>query len=277
VGLLLLVLQALPSASVTVADNVPRLFFFLNQPTGTEAINCFKQMKQKALLLLSIFTIAIFYACSKSGSGTSTQTVPVANFTFTPAGNNNFHVPATINFSSSSSNASSLIWNFGDGNSGGGTYTSNKYTNAGTFNVSLNATGTGGSNTKTQSVSILAAYTQVKITKLTISSAGSQTGAFTGYFRFTNSSGTELWKSTNLSFPGTYPVAYNIPTPYVFSNLNATYQLEVWKYNTIVSDVKLANTAFIPALYNLGNNTTDSYPIIVQGINGFTALDLSWQ
>jgi PKD repeat protein len=234
-------------------------------------------MKQKfPTALLLVFVLAVS-SCSKNGSGTSTPS-PIADFTFSPSANSNLHAPAGINFTSTSTNSLTSQWNYGDGNTGSGSSSTHKYVAAGTFSVTLTASGTGGSSTKNQSVSILAAYTQVKINKIYLSSAGAQSGAFTGYFRFTNSNGTtELWKSANLSFPGTYPVSYTIPTPYVFTNLGATYQVELWKYNSITSDVKLSNTAFIPGLFNLGNDASDSYPSSVPGVNGFSSFDTGWQ
>lgn len=241
-------------------------------------LSIIQKMKQKFSTSLLLFSIAVIViSCSKESSGSAVP-APIADFTFSPSANSNLHAPASINFTSTSSNAISSAWNYGDGNNGSGTLTTHKYINAGTYTATLTATGSAGSNSKSQGVTISSAYTQVKINKIYLSATGSQTGSFTGYFRFTNSSGTtELWKSTNLSFPGTYPVSYTIPTPYVFTNLVAAYQVELWKYNTIGSDTKLSNTAFIPSLYNLGNDATDSYPVSVVGVNGFTNIDISWQ
>lgn len=222
-----------------------------------------------------IIAFLVLTSCSKSGDSPSSNP-PIANFTFSAVGTE-LRAPATINFTSTSTNATSLSWNYGDGGTGVGVSGTHKYLAGGSYNVTLTASGLGGTNTKSQTINVLAAYTQVKITKIYTSSAGSQSGSFTGYYRVTNNTGTtELWKSSNLSFPGTYPVSYVIPTPFVFTNLGATYQIELWKYNTIGSDTKLSNTAFIPSLYNVGNTAADSYPTFIQGVNGFN-FDIAWQ
>lgn len=230
----------------------------------------------KSKLVPVLLSITVLAACSK-GSNSSSKPAPLANFTFSAVANNQ-RAPATFSFSSTSTNADVFLWNFGNGSSGSGLSTSHKYTTAGTYTVILTANGGGGTNTRSQNIIILPAYTQIKIGKIFLSSGGSQTGTFTGYFKITNSNGTaELWNSGNLNFPGTYPTSYTVPTPYVFSNLGATYQIELWRYNTIGADTKLSNTAFIPGLFNLGNTAVDSYPTSIPAVNAFSSFDVTWQ
>lgn len=84
------------------------------------------------------------------GSTTATQSVtvstgaPVANFSATPVTG---VAPLAVNFSDSSSgNVNSWSWQFGDGGTSSAQNPSYSYTKAGTYAVTLNVTGPGGSN-----------------------------------------------------------------------------------------------------------------------------------
>jgi PKD repeat protein len=77
---------------------------------------------------------------------------PVANFAASPT---NGLAPLSVSFTNLSANASSYNWNFGDGNSSTATNASNIYTNAGTYTVTLTATGFGGTNALTRTNYIL--------------------------------------------------------------------------------------------------------------------------
>ena len=81
-----------------------------------------------------------------SGSGTP-STPPVASFTFGCSGRScTFDASATTN-------ASSYAWSFGDGTSGSGVTASHNFPPNGTFNVTLTATGSGGSDATSKPVS----------------------------------------------------------------------------------------------------------------------------
>jgi len=58
--------------------------------------------------------------------------------------------PLTVAFSNLSSGATSYSWDFGDGNTSGSLNPANTYSNAGSYTVSLTASGPGGSNTLTR-------------------------------------------------------------------------------------------------------------------------------
>jgi PKD repeat protein len=71
---------------------------------------------------------------------------PVANFTATPTSG---AVPLTVRFNDTSTNTpTQWTWNFGDGSSAVTQHPVHTYTTPGSYTVSLNATNTGGSNTK---------------------------------------------------------------------------------------------------------------------------------
>ncbi len=66
------------------------------------------------------------------------------------AGPTNGVVPLTVVFTNLSSGATKFIWDFGDGNTSASLNPENTYTNAGSYTVSLIASGPGGSNTLTR-------------------------------------------------------------------------------------------------------------------------------
>ena len=73
---------------------------------------------------------------------------PGANFTATPTTGN---VPLAVDFSNlSTGSITTVVWDFGDGDSSTAPNPSHSYTNAGTFSVSLTAYGPAGTNTVTR-------------------------------------------------------------------------------------------------------------------------------
>jgi subtilisin family serine protease len=88
----------------------------------------------------------LYTGASGGGGGGSSGTPPVASFTYGCSGRScAFDASATTN-------ASSYAWNFGDGTTGSGVTASHNFPPNGTFNVTLTATGGGGSNATSKSV-----------------------------------------------------------------------------------------------------------------------------
>jgi PKD repeat protein len=86
---------------------------------------------------------------------TVTNTPPppvVADFAGSPT---NGIVPLSVAFTNLSSGATNYLWDFGDGNLSGLTSPTNSYTNAGTYSVTLTATGPAGTNVLTKTNYIL--------------------------------------------------------------------------------------------------------------------------
>jgi PKD repeat protein len=92
------------------------------------------------------------------GSRSDTAAVPVLKLTYAVSGPppvipgftanpTNGAAPLTVYFTNLSSGATSYQWDFGDGNTNAATDPAYTYTNAGFYNVSLTAAGSGGTNT----------------------------------------------------------------------------------------------------------------------------------
>lgn len=223
--------------------------------------------------VLTCFTLVIishFSGCSKKDNTPQ----PVAGFTFSAAYNNNTHAPATISFTNTSTDAYDYLWDFGDGTTSTATSTSHKYTTAGNYTVKLKSSASGESNTISKTVNILPAYTQAKVSKFTLVST-SQSFPFNGFFRVTDGSGTQVYKSPVLTFNG--PSYYTPPSPPSMSNLSGTYNIEIWKYGT-VTDAKLNFTPVLLYLMNTGTSTSSSYPTNPPSATG-SGLDynLTWE
>lgn len=100
-----------------------------------------------------IFSIFIFLTVFVSGCSKSDPApAPIASFTWS---SQNLTAPATVSFTNTSINGSSYVWDFGDGGSStllSPTYT---YSKGGTYTVRLTVNGQGGTNTSSQSITIL--------------------------------------------------------------------------------------------------------------------------
>ncbi|MCY7351527.1 MAG: PKD domain-containing protein [Cytophagaceae bacterium] len=97
---------------------------------------------------------------NKAGSTTTQQTVtvkaaavaaPIADFSFTGG---DCTAPCEVSFTNKSSNATNYQWNFGDNTTSTEASPRRTYAQGGTFTVTLTANGAGGTNVKTQSVTI---------------------------------------------------------------------------------------------------------------------------
>lgn len=219
-------------------------------------------MKRQVLSFITIILI-VLSSCSKDSGGGGTSISPTANYSYAAVGGNT-NAPSTINFTNTSTNASSYSWNFGDGGSSTQDNPSHKYIGAGTYTVTLTATLAGKTSTKSQTINIQAPYTKIAITAIQQLST-TETSSFTGYFRFTDNAGNQLWRSGNVTInPASLPVNWTISSPYLFTNLLVTYQIQVWKVGTF-SDTQIAGTAFIPSLFNTGDIAANSYPTFIPG------------
>jgi PKD repeat protein len=101
------------------------------------------------------FTV-ILTATGAGGTNGITKTITVtasvvADFTFTPA---NGRAPLAVTFTNTSQNATSYAWDFGNGQTSTLQNPQTTYSTAGVYTVALTATGTGGTNRITKTVSV---------------------------------------------------------------------------------------------------------------------------
>jgi len=95
---------------------------------------------------VSLKNVSIISNVTITSSSTSAVT-PVADFTASPTSGN---APLAVNFTDTSTNTpTSWSWNFGDGTNSALQNPTPIYTDSGTYTVSLTATNSAGSNTKT--------------------------------------------------------------------------------------------------------------------------------
>jgi PKD repeat protein len=230
-------------------------------------------MKTKTALTLLLINLIFIYSCSKKDSGIS----PSASFTLSEVGGNS-HAPSTVNFTNTSSYATTYSWNFGDGSSSSADAPSHKYTSVGNYTITLIASAGGKSSTTTKSITILPAYTKLKISAISISaSSTTETSTFTGFFRILDINGVQLWQSDNYSImPSTLPGTATFTLPYTCTSLSSAYTLEFRKTG-IITNTLLASTPFLPYLYNVGTSSLNSYPTTVSGLLQGLGATLQWQ
>ncbi len=149
-----------------------------------------------------------------SGSTTASQSIhvsaaaPVANFSATPITG---PAPLAVNFTDSSSGATSWSWKFGDGGTSTAQNPSYSYTKAGTYAVTLDVTGPGGSHQATKT-----AY-------ITVSSAApggsgdvggtpANTAGLVAAYGFEEASGTQVVDASGNANHGTISGASRVST-----------------------------------------------------------------
>jgi PKD repeat protein len=164
---------------------------------------------------------------------------PTANFTF-DTGVGRTHAPKSVSFLNNSTGATSYSWNFGDGTSSTDIAPTHSYTTGGTFNVTLTATGQGGSATKTLSVFIDNPVTSLKISQIELSNipfinpgTGLNWDSGNGpdiYIVIVDPSGNAIFTTNTVSdinqaMLGTY-VRYSLPD-ITLNVLNAIYTVKI--------------------------------------------------
>jgi|WetSurMetagenome_2_1015567.scaffolds.fasta_scaffold117921_1 PKD repeat protein len=108
-------------------------------------------MKTKTLLgLAGLLALSLLISCSKDEA----KPKPVAGFT---ASKISVMVGEEIQFTNTSVNATTYAWSFGDGTTSTEESPKKTYDAAGSYTVTLSATGAGGSNSSTQDITVNAA------------------------------------------------------------------------------------------------------------------------
>ena len=113
-----------------------------------------KEMKKKFILITAIVACAIiYYGCEEKEEAPKPPgpTPPTADFTWEITNNQT----RTVEFTNTSSLATSYSWDFGDASTSTAVSPQHSFPSYSTFNVKLTAHGQGGSNIKTQSVTVI--------------------------------------------------------------------------------------------------------------------------
>jgi PKD repeat protein len=165
----------------------------------------------------------------------ATATVtPVANFTATPKSG---VAPLTVTFTDTSTNTpTSWKWSFGDGDPTNSTVQNpiHKYSNAGTYTVSLNATNTAGSNTKIENGYIT--ITVAAVAPVANFTATSRSGVAPLIVTFTDTS-TNVPTSWKWSFGDSDPTNSTVQNPiHKYSNAG-TYTVSLNATNAAGSNI----------------------------------------
>ncbi len=106
-------------------------------------------MKLYSLFISLFVSVLLITSCSKGPK-------PVAAFTFEPA---EALARDTVKFSNQSTDAATYSWNFGDDSTSTLEAPGHIYLTGGTYTVTLNATGPGGTKSASQTVTILPSIT----------------------------------------------------------------------------------------------------------------------
>jgi PKD repeat protein len=227
------------------------------------------------------------------GKDTSIQSVTikaavpqiVASFTYSGA---NKPAPCTVSFTNTSKNATSYHWNFGDGATSTLTSPTHNFTSAGTFSVTLTATGAGGSKTASKSVAILqppttAYITDVMITAMPFINPSNGQGWDTGdgpdvYFKIEDDLGYVIYDGALESIDNVtqsmLPISWSFPPTYYISILDLNANLYV-----AVLDFDFTDDDLIGVVGPFTLSTYASYPSsITKTVNGVTVtLKLQWE
>jgi PKD repeat protein len=218
----------------------------------------------KKIILCSLI-ISLFYSCKK----TEEVPKPVAAFTWQTQSTT---APATVSFTNASTNATSYSWDFGDGNTSTSSNPTNRYSAGGNFVVKLTATGPGGTNTSSQTISLLNPTSlQISIKdNLGNAVSGATVKLYSSLTDWTNETNQVLTTQTSntngvVTFSPLSPAIYYWKImsgcqTNLFGSNTSTTALTANINNTVTS--VLGGTGTL----TLNNNSTNPYDIYVNGI-----------
>jgi len=217
-------------------------------------------------------------AAGEGGEKTTTKTViikdaipePTANFTYSGADN---FAPCRVEFSNTSSNATDYEWDFGDGNSSDKENPTNVFNSGGTYNVTLTAINSEGKqNVINKTITIKNKPTEFVILGLqltdfpTTDSNGASWDDTTGpdlYFELTDDSGNEFFTTGYYEdvLTSDLPLSYTNNFPYIITNLNKEYKINLRDYDSWGTDDNLGWYYFTVSDQMPTNG--DTYPTIL--------------
>ncbi len=212
--------------------------------------------------------------------------LPTASFTVS---NNGCKAPCNVGFNNTSTNATSYQWNFGNGQTSTVKNPTHTFNTGGTYTVTLRAINAAGNQETQQNVTIQAAPTKVRITRITITNfPGTKSGGgswdnnpITGnylpdiYATLTDVNSTVLFNtgSANRKENASPNTTYFWNINYLLSNLGTAIYVDLWDYDDTSSDEFIGWTG----PWNFASLTT--YPSTrTVTANGITAtLNLQWE
>jgi PKD repeat protein len=241
-----------------------------------------------AAVFLSIFLLA---GCDKDDEKFTplpeNVSKPEISFTYSGAG---IFAPAAVSFANATSNAFSYKWYFGDN------YTSTEgnpvhiYTEGGTYTVKLVATGQAGTDSSTQTLTILNAPTTLKITAVTITdmsfvnnlNVNWDTGNGPDlYFKITDSDTTVLYDGFSMLdsnvVQSDLPLTWTLTVPFISNDFSEFKSVKIYDDDDFPdADDFIGGAGFTPATHATAQ---DHYPtsIVIDDDDLFITLTLKWQ
>lgn len=169
---------------------------------------------------------------------------PVADFSFTPSTG---MAPCEIYFTNATTGASSYSWDFGNGQTSSLQNPSLIYVEGGTYTITLTATGSGGTDKITKTITIKNAPTKLKVNSITLTgypltkADGSGWDLSSGpdlYFKLTDNDKTNHFTSGiyNDVVKSNLPLKYTNGFPLTFSELDFEYIIRLMDDETPFAD-----------------------------------------
>ncbi|MEP7169387.1 MAG: PKD domain-containing protein [Bacteroidota bacterium] len=236
-----------------------------------------------------ILTAFILNGCSKNDDKVTplqeNNTKPEVNFTFSNA---DIFAPDPVSFANTTTNASSYKWYFGDGYSSGEGNPVHIYAVGGAYTVKLVATGQAGTDSSTQTVSVLNAPTTLKITTIFLTdfsftkSTGANWDLTNGpdvYFKITNSDSIVYYDGISLLdsnvLQSDLPLVWNLATPYIITDFSKYKAIKIYDYDFPNPDEYIGKASFTPSTYATAQV---HYPdtINISTADVFITLSLKW-
>lgn len=185
------------------------------------------------------------------GDGTVVVQPPVANFNIS---NNNCEAPCDVVFenTSISEGTTTLNWDFGDGSSAGNqSSVSHTFTTGGTYDVTLSAQNSAGTDSETKTVTILGNSTELPVVDFTIQNNNCE-GPCSVSFSSTTTSPT----------PVTYAWVFNDGnTAGNVSNVSNTF-FQPGTYNVILTATNSAGSVSKTKVVTIAESTTINYTYV---------------
>ncbi len=207
-------------------------------------------MKKYYLLLISI--IVLYSSCVIEDP----EPIPVASFSF--SGDGNF-APCSVIFSNQSQNATTIFWDFGDGESSTEKNPSHIYAEGGNYTVKLTAKNLDGvSNESSKEVVILNKPTKLKMTKIILTSFPVTEPDGGGWdnnngpdlmFKISDDDGANYYESGIISDAtiSSLPVSFTNGLPLTFNNLDYKFTITLYDYDDLNANDWMGGYFFTPS------------------------------